>query len=212
MRSLLVAFALLAILPGAALAQADTSPPAGGNDAPSPSAPAPRSTFDRAHVGVEGLLGIGTPLGAVGVSLFATPHPLIAIDAGVGVSLSGYLQKAAMVRLNPVRGRIMGVSLGVGLSSGEFAWRHKGWDLYARKHWDEARWANVELSLTMAADKCACSRATAGSSRPTPAVRIKFSMTTLASPSTTPTLCSDDDGTALIYTGAAIRFATPIGL
>lgn len=167
------------------------------------------SVFERAHVGVEGQLGAATPLGAVGLSLVVAPHERVSLEVGAGLGFTG-IQRAAMVRVHPVRFSprlLLGVA--AGLSEGEYSWYYDGVLPSRSKHWDEARWASGEVSLSFHARRVQL-RLFAGYSRQlTPGTGCSDRY--VEAPGEPPRPCTGTGGHGLYYTGAALRFATPLG-
>lgn len=207
MKSSVLVLAILMLTPAATLAS--PAPQASQQSA------SPRSrVFDGSHIGIEGLAGLGTPLGVVGAALFYSPSPLVSLEVGSGVGLDMNWQRAAMVRVQP-RLDVVGMSIGLGVSSGAFTWRHGGWNLPAHKHWDDARWANLELGITATARRMQFRGFVGYSGQLTPHVGCtdRYVRDDSGFPTDEPPRpCTGDAGTSLIYIGTALRFAAPLGI
>jgi hypothetical protein len=131
----LLASAALLVVP--AIASAD----------PAPATPTSSSAFERPHLGVEGSLGLWTPLGSAGATFIASPIPELSFEAGVGAALSGP-QVSGMARVHPLRGPVQ-LSVAGGLSTG----RYEEPGFFSATHtWERAVWANGEISLDLRID------------------------------------------------------------
>ena len=166
------------------------------------------SVFQGAHVGVEAQFGVATPLGAAGLSLIVAPHERLSLEVGAGLGLTG-IQRAAMVRVRPYRPRpMLLLGVGAGLSEGEFSHYYDGVLPARSKHWDRARWASAELNLTITPRRVQV-RLFAGYSRQlTPGTGCTDLY--IESSGEPPRPCTGSGGHGLYYTGAAVRFATPL--
>ena len=101
-------------------------------------------------VALEGHLGVGTPLGLVGVALDVTPVRWVSLNLGVGHRTEG-TQFAAMTRARfsptPVTG-----GFGAGISGGRYTWSTYSFLLGPRsehasvdREWKTALWGNVDF-------------------------------------------------------------------
>lgn len=112
---------------------------------------------------IEGELGLGTPVGFLGVALDYSPCPLIGLNLGVGLGTAG-LQYAFTPRVRLFRAgkrTFTAMYLGVGASAGRFyepglsltdfisvdgSQGHPGAQPL-RYRWDTAYWANFEIGV-----------------------------------------------------------------
>jgi hypothetical protein len=95
---------------------------------------------------LAGQLGIGAPLGLVGMTAELTPAPWFSAYAGLGLSSSG-LQEAAMGRLR-IPTENVSFALGGGVSTGPYEWSPLiEYDSHTVYRWDRAWWGNIEFSL-----------------------------------------------------------------
>ena len=111
----------------------------------------------------DGTVGLGTPLGNLGLSLEYAPIRWVSLGAGVGVNIDG-IQKAGMLRVRLTPNRPASLFAGGGYSEGpwhqEKATRYglvsAAKDLYEYdhgprgpgapvRHWKRGRWVNLEL-------------------------------------------------------------------
>ena len=184
---------------------------------PSQPASPPASAYAQPHIGIEASVGLGTPLGFGGATLILAPHRSLSLELGAGLSLhEQHRQTSALVRVAPWPTRTA-VSFAAGLSRGEYTWYYSNGIIgQSRKDWDDARWINLEVSTDL----------------PFHSMKLRFfggfgsqldadsgcveqawtnhSGLPAEDPNRRP--CSGRGGTWLVYTGVALRFATPLGL
>jgi len=116
--------------PGARAPRPDLEPvrPMAGPlpDAPARPVEAPaQSTFDVRRLAIEGHLGFGTPVGAIGGIVEYAPVPVLGLGAGIGYgsgpSNGNHFHGALVARLRPLRGAQNALVLGLAYSAGGYA-------------------------------------------------------------------------------------------
>ena len=156
-------------------------------------------------------------MGFGGGALVLAPHRSLSLELGVGMSLhEQHLQTSAMVRYRRPMTSRFALSFAGGVSGGDYTWYYfHGIIGRSRTDWDDARWANAEISLDqsfrstqlrffggygnqLADDGCI--------------ERDWTNHSGLPSEDPNPRPCRGAGGTRLLYTGVAVRFATPLGL
>ena len=116
-----------------------------------------------------GVVGLGTPVGYLGLSFEVSPTPVFVASIGVGRGSgrlrdgraclpSGHsgvctdpwyetLQYAALGRVRVYRREDLAIALGAGLSTGAYHWSELTTDAPAHKSADRAYWLNLEESV-----------------------------------------------------------------
>lgn len=132
---------LLAAAPlcAATPARADDAP-----DAPSvpdaPSEPSRRRPSSHPVAAVEGIVGLGTPLGYLGASLAVSPVPWLTVHGGVGAGQQGsQIEAGARARIKLHRSAY--VTSGLSWSTGAYA------GYTAEFYWERAHFANLTLGV-----------------------------------------------------------------
>lgn len=109
----------------------------------------------------DGTVGLGTPLGTLGLSFDYAPIRWVSLGAGIGTNIDG-LQKAGMLRVRFTPNRPTSLFAGGGYSQGPWsqgtANRYGLWSLPRAiyelnsttpeapwRHWKRGRWINLEL-------------------------------------------------------------------
>lgn len=98
---------------------------------------------------IEGQLGLGAPLGYLGLSVGASPVPWIELDLGAGLGAAG-VQYAADSRLRLARWGSLdryAFYLGAGVSMGPYNSDALSPSNPSNYHWDTAYWGNLEAGL-----------------------------------------------------------------
>jgi hypothetical protein len=129
-----IALAVLASLPLTANAQQIIPPP--------PPYDPPPSGWEAEPWCVEGIAGLGTPVGAYGLAVDVSPAPFLSIWAGFGTNGSG-LQLAAALRLRLWPSHFQAFYVAVGGSVG--AYTEPTGDSGTDRVNDRATWMNWEL-------------------------------------------------------------------
>jgi hypothetical protein len=136
-----------------------TSATAHADDVPRPGAPARQlplrgspipTVFDRAHIGLEGSAGFGTPLGEVGATLILSPVAPLSLEAGVGIAQSG-MQLAATLRLTVSEPGRVQLSFAGGASTGRY--ESRALIIGPTEVWENAVWVNGEMSVDLRVDR-----------------------------------------------------------
>jgi hypothetical protein len=111
---------------------------------------------DRPRFALEADVGVGTPVGSLGVQGAVAPAQWLALQGGAGVNGRGQAQVSVMTQLRFVTVdesvRHGHLDLGLGVSAGALTW--SAIDLEAGdhrpRHWSFAEWANLEVGGTHA--------------------------------------------------------------
>jgi hypothetical protein len=179
-------------------------------------AASPAPAFDQPHIAAEAMVGLGTPVGSAGGALILAPHRSVSLELGVGISLhEQHRQTSAMVRYRPWTSRFA-PSFAAGLSDGDYTWYYSSGIIgRSRKDWDDARWANAEISLDLSFDSTTLRFFGGLGHQLSHDGCIEQDWTNdsgLPAEDPNPRPCRGAGGTRLLYTGVAVRFATPLGL
>jgi hypothetical protein len=121
-------------------------------ESPDLAAAAPASVSPwRKPFAIEGHVGLGTPLGLIGVALDMTPMPWVSFNLGLGEGVDG-TQYEAMARVRVAPAAVTG-GIGAGASSGKYASNSDScwWSCaaierfpYTYREWNTAVWGNAE--------------------------------------------------------------------
>jgi len=108
---------------------------------------------------IESQLGLGAPLGLIGIALDYSPMPVLGLNVGVGLGLGG-VQYAFAARLRVIRWghrNHFAAYLGAGVSAGGYNTDYAALDTWPEAlerpsphyHWDTAYWTNLEAGIDM---------------------------------------------------------------
>lgn len=121
------------------------SPPA---DAPNVPLLRPEEALAPPHLNLEGTVGVGTPVGWLGIGASIRPSDLFALSVGAGLGSRG-TQLASMLHAYPIApGKRVRLGLGAGVSSGSYvtsSWRDI--DLYWDRYFQRAWFLNMQASV-----------------------------------------------------------------
>jgi hypothetical protein len=142
----------------------------------------------------EGHLGVGTPVGMLGLTVELSPTRWLTVAGGGGIGISGF-QWAAMPRLRLIAHTRGSVQLGAGVSGGGYTYHMPFADDWENQH---ALWVNAEVSYQFRAYNGFQVRPYLGASVMSNPGEIRGAQRPVE---------TGDMGTWLLYTGVAIGAA-----